>query len=250
MSRPGSVCTLATALAFLAACAEAGPPPPPEGAIPAGTSIGSSSVSGRALYHGEIPEAEVISMGSDPVCASRGAGRTNESVVVGPGGALANVFVAVESGLGDRLFAPPAEPVVMDQNGCAYAPHVLGVQVNQPLEIVNSDPTMHNVHSVPARNRPFNVGMAVQGQRVRKHFAEPEIMVRLKCDLHNWMNAWIGVSAHPFFAVSGPDGSWSITGLPAGTYTLRAWHERFGERRVEVAIGDGEAAEVEFDFSP
>lgn len=187
-------------------------------------------------------------MSSDPVCSARGRGTLREDVVVDGSGGLQNVFVRVVEGLGDRVFAPPATPVSLDQDGCAYTPHVLGIQVNQILEIVNSDPTMHNVHSVPAENKAFNVGMATQGQRVRKFFPQPEAMVRVKCDLHNWMSAWVGVVAHPFFAVTGPDGSYSIEGLPAGSYTLEAWHEVLGTQRTEITVGEGERATADFRF--
>jgi hypothetical protein len=241
---------LAVALGILAACGEAAPPPPPPGAIPAGESIGSAVVSGRVTLAGEIPPPEEINMASDPICAARGRGKVREEVVVGRDGSLENVFVHVVSGLGERVFAPPQTPVTLDQKGCAYSPHVVGLQVNQILEISNGDPTMHNVHTTPSENRAFNVGMATQGLRIRKHFSKPEVMIRLKCDLHAWMVAWIGVVGHPFFDVSGPGGGWSIEGLPSGTYTLEAWHEKFGTKRTEVTLQEGEQATAEFRIEP
>ncbi len=240
----------AALLAAATACAEAGPPPPPPGAVPAGERIGSSVIAGRVTFTGEAPERQEINMASDSVCVAKGRGKLREDVVPGPDGGLQNVFVRVVGPIGDRVFAPPATPVTLDQDGCAYTPRVLGVQVHQLLEIVNSDPTMHNVHTVPARNKPFNVGMATQGQRIRKFFASPEVMVRVKCDLHNWMVAWVGVVEHPFFAVSGSDGSWSIEGLPAGTYTIEAWHEVFGTKRAEVTLAESERASLDFNFEP
>lgn len=244
---PGTLGPLALLVA--AACAGAEPPPPSPGAIPAEAVIGSSSIRGKALFRGEVPHPEEIDMGSDPVCSARSGGRTREDALVAADGSLQNVFVRIASGLGDRVFAPPQKPAVLDQDGCVYTPRVVGVQVNQILEIVNSDPTMHNVHSVPVRNDPFNVGMAVQGQRVRRFFPSPEVMVRVKCDLHHWMTAWVGVVEHPFFDVSGSDGGWVLEGLPAGRYTVEAWHERFGVRRAGIDVAEGESASLEFDFT-
>ncbi|MBI3448706.1 MAG: hypothetical protein HY049_07310 [Acidobacteria bacterium] len=229
-------------------CSVPGPPPPPPGAIPSGQSIGSAEISGRAHFQGAIPPREEIDMASDAVCHAKGGGAIREDVVVGADGALKNVFVHVVSGLGSRVFAPPASSVVLDQRGCSYHPHVLGIQVNQMLEIVNSDPTLHNIHSVPATNKPFNVGMPAEGMRIRRFFAEPESMVKLKCDLHNWMIAWVGVTPHPFFAVSGDDGSFTIRGLPAGAYEIEAWHEVFGVRSVKVTLGDGEKRSLPVEF--
>ncbi len=241
--------SLAAALLLAAlACSEAGPPPPPPDAIPAGERIGSAALTGQVTFAGQPPERQEINMSADAVCAAKGRGKVREDVVVGPDGGLQNVFIHVVAGLGDRVFAAPGTPAVLDQNGCTYTPRVLGIQAHQLLEIVNSDATMHNVHSVPAANKPFNVGMATQGQRIRKFFSTPEVMVRVKCDLHNWMVAWVGVVEHPFFAVSGPDGRWSIEGLPAGAYTMEARHEVFGTKRVEITVADGDQATVDFHF--
>jgi hypothetical protein len=234
--------------AALAACSEPGPPPPPAGAIPAGQAIGTASVEGRVTFSGTAPPLEVISMASDAACQARSGGQTREDVLVGPAGGLRNVFLHVASGMEGRVFAPPAAPVVLDQRGCTYRPRVLGIQVNQILEIVNSDPTLHNVHSMPAGNRPFNVGMPVEGMRIRKFFAQPEVMVRMKCDLHNWMAAYVGVLDHPFHAVSDEEGRFAIRGLPAGTYAVEAWHEVFGTQRQAVTLGEGERREIAFEF--
>jgi len=238
------------AVLSLAACSPGGPPPPPPNAIPAGQSIGSGSISGHVTFKGQIPPREEINMSSDAVCRLRGGGVTREDVVVGAGGELRNVFVRVVSGLGDRVFAPPATHVVLDQRGCTYIPHVLGVQVNQLLEILNSDPTLHNIHSVPSANTPFNVGMPAQGMRIEKFFSVPEAMVKVKCDLHNWMIAWVGVTENPFFDVSTEQGTFRLKGLPAGEYTVEAWHELFGVRKATVKLEDSEAREIAFEFQP
>jgi plastocyanin len=239
---------LATGLLLASSCAEELPPPPPPGAIPAGEVLGSGVITGTAILEGEPPPPETINMDSDSVCATIGKGRAGEDLVVDPGGGLRNVFVYAASGFGDRIFAPPATPVVLDQNGCAYEPHVLGVQVGQILEIRNSDATLHNVHARPEENRGFNVGMAMQRSRIRKFFSLPEVMIRMNCDVHSWMSAYVGVLDHPFFDVTGEEGSFTLTGLPPGEYVVQAWHERLGTQSVAVRLEEGEKKGVRFEF--
>jgi len=188
---------------------------------------------------GTPPEARVIRMGSDPLCMPEGPS-TSEVVVVGPGNGLQNVFVYVKDGLGDRKFPTPSTPVELDQKGCKYVPHVFGAQVGQPVKIVNSDPTLHNVHALPKDNTEFNFGQPLKGMETTRMFDKPEIMVRFKCDVHGWMGAWGGIVAHPFFAVTKPDGSFEIKGLPAGTFTIETWHEQFGLQTQTVTV-DGTA---------
>jgi hypothetical protein len=178
------------------------PPPAP---------IGNSTISGMVKLEGTPPEARVIRMGSDPLCMPEGPS-TSEVVVVGPGNGLQNVFVYVKDGLGDRKFPAPSTPVELDQKGCKYVPHVFGAQVGQP----------------------------VKGMETTRMFDKPEIMVRFKCDVHGWMGAWGGIVAHPFFAVTKPDGSFEIKGLPAGTFTIETWHEQFGLQTQTVTV-DGTA---------
>ena len=178
-------------------------------------------------------------MGSDPLCMPEGPS-TSEVVVVGPGNGLQNVFVYVKDGLGDRKFPAPSTPVELDQKGCKYVPHVFGAQVGQPVKIVNSDPTLHNVHALPKDNTEFNFGQPLKGMETTRMFDKPEIMVRFKCDVHGWMAAWGGIVAHPFFAVTKPDGSFEIKGLPAGTFTIETWHEQFGLQTQTVTV-DGTA---------
>ena len=148
--------------------------------------------------------------------------------MVGPGNGLQNAFVYVKDGLGDRTFQAPKTPVVLDQRGCKYIPHVFGAQVGQPVIILNSDPTLHNVHAVPKANTEFNFGQSIKGMKTTRMFDKPEVMVPFRCDVHGWMAAYGGIVSHPFFAVTKADGSFEIKGLPAGTYTLEVWHERLG----------------------
>jgi plastocyanin len=169
-------------------------------------------------------------------------------VVLGTNGALQNVFIYVKDGLGNLRFPVPSTPAVLDQKGCRYVPHVLGVQVGQPVEIVNSDPTLHNVHAVPATNQEFNTGQPIQGMKHMHTFSTTEVMVPFKCDVHGWMRAYIGVLDHPFYAVTGADGSFTLKGLPPGTYTVEAWHESLGTQTQSVTIGASERKDVGFIF--
>jgi plastocyanin len=170
-------------------------------------------------------------------------------LLVGPQNELQNVFVYVKDGLGDRTFVSPQTPVVLDQDGCVYSPHVFGVQVGQPVEIVNSDATAHNVHAVPKANREFNFLQQTQGKRDIRTFDAAEVMVPFKCDVHNWMAAYAGVLPHPFFGVSGADGTFEIRGLPEGTYTIEAWHEQLGVQTQTVTVDGTSGATLDFSFA-
>jgi plastocyanin len=220
--------------------------PSPEGGAPAAPAaapaapIGASVISGTVKLEGTPPEARVIRMSSDPLCMPEGP-TLSEVVLVGKDNGLQNVFVYVKDGLGDRKFAPPATPVVLDQKGCKYMPHVFGAQVGQTVAIHNRDPTLHNVHAVPKANSEFNFGQPAGVPEATRTFDKAEIMVPFRCDVHGWMAAYGGIVPHPFFAVTNADGSFEIKGLPAGTYTIEAWHERFGLLTQTVTV-DGTAA--------
>lgn len=209
----------------------------------------AGAITGTITVEGPVPQPQPIRMSADPNCERTAAGATSETFVVGEGGALQNVFVYVKDGLGDLKFPTPSTPVVLDQKGCRYVPHVFGVQVGQPVEVVNSDATLHNVHAVPAANRQFNTGQPIQGMRFTHTFSTKEVMVPFKCDVHNWMNAYVGVLDHPFFAVTGADGTFSVKGLPPGTYTIEAWHEKLGTRTQNVTIGEKETGNADFTFT-
>src|SRR5678815_2167046 len=240
-----------TVAACLVACGDTGqkPPPVPADAIPAGTVLGSASIMGRATYSGPAMAPAEINMSSDATCKAGHEGEPRkEDLVVGDGGALKYVFVRVTTGLEGRHFAPPAEPVVLDQRGCTYRPHVVGIQVGQQLTLLNSDPTLHNIHTTSLANKPFNFGMSVEGQKSPRFFSAPEVMIKTKCDVHPWMAAWIGVVEHPFFAVTGEDGRFTLKGLPAGEYTIEAWSETLGTKKTVVKVSDGESKEVSFVF--
>lgn len=218
-----------------------------EAAAPAPAAAGAGSIQGVVAYTNGDPDT-AIKMDADPVCASLHTEAVHTEQVVAEGGQLANVFVYVKEGL-TGSYSPPGEAHVLNQEGCRYSPHVSGIMVGQTLTIRNSDPTLHNVHALPEKNAEFNQGQPFQGMELERTFDQPEVMVRFKCDVHPWMSSYMAVLEHPFFAVSGSDGSFAIEGLPAGDYVVEAWHEQLGTQTQNVTVGDG-PVEVSFDFSP
>jgi plastocyanin len=208
----------------------------------------AANITGTIKLEGEAPKPEGIKMNADPVCMREGKGQTTEFIVTGDGGALQNVFVYVKDGLGNRTFSAPQQSVVLDQKGCHYRPHVFGVMVGQPLEIINSDPTLHNIHAIPKANQEFNTGQPIQGMKFNHTFTAKEVMVPFKCDVHGWMNAYAGVLDHPFFATTDASGKFEIKGLPPGDYTVEAWHEKLGTQEQKITVGAKESKEANFAF--
>ncbi|MCY4028156.1 MAG: carboxypeptidase regulatory-like domain-containing protein [Acidobacteria bacterium] len=237
-------------LAAAAACGGSDAPAeaPPEPAAPAFDPATAGNVTGSIMLEGEPPAAEMIRMNSDPVCVKQATDTETNYYVVGEGGGLGNVFVYVKEGLqGD--FPPASDTVILDQQGCRYMPHVFGIQVGQTLQVVNSDPTLHNIHATPANNPEFNTGQPIQGMTFDRTFDNVEVMVPFKCDVHGWMNAYLGVLDHPFFAVTAPDGSFDISGLPPGDYVIEAWHEELGTQTQNVTVAEGGTAEMSLTFT-
>jgi plastocyanin len=211
---------------------------------------GGATVTGKVKFTGAKPANPRIDMSEEGKCAEKHKTPATGEAVVGSAGALGNVFVYVKSGLpADYKSAAPAASVVIDQNGCQYTPHVLGIQVGQKLEIRNSDPVLHNIKAKATKNRPFNISQPTAGMKTDRTFSAAEVMVALECNVHGWMNAWLGVLPHPFFAVSSVDGSFSIKGLPAGTYTLEAWHERYGVQTATVTVPATGSKTQDFTFA-
>lgn len=206
----------------------------------------AGTIVGRVAFQGDVPENPTIKTAADPLCAQSGE-MTFENYVVKDGG-LDNVFVYVKDGLGNYQFDVPTEPVKLDQNGCRYVPHVLGARVGQPIEITNSDTTTHNVHSLPDTNREFNFAQYVKDQKNVETFTAPEVMIRLKCDLHGWMSAYVGVVEHPYFAVTTDGGKFELKGLPPGEYTIETWHEKAGTQTQKVTVGAKETKEIGFTY--
>ena len=211
----------------------------------------AADITGTVTVTGALPANASIAMAGDPVCYRQaGAGQTMETYVVGPSGTtLGNVFVYVKDGLSGYTFPAPTTPARIDQQGCRYHPHVFGMQVGQPLEIVNSDPTLHNIHAIAKNNREFNQGQPIQGMKQTHTFTAPEVMIPFKCDVHGWMNAYVGVLPHPFFAVTDASGAFSLKGLPPGTYTIEAWHEKLGTSSQTVTLGAKDAKAITFTFA-
>lgn len=244
-----AVCALAVACGGGTPQDQAAAPEAPAAETRPMAELGHSTVSGRVTFEGTAPPPRPVRMASDPGCLPAGEGATSEALLVGADGGLQNVFVYVKDGLGDARFPVPSDPVLLDQDGCRYTPHVFGVQVGQPVSISNSDRTLHNVHTMPTSNQGFNFGQPAGVPAVTRVFNEPEIMVPFKCDVHPWMSAYLGVVPHPFFVVSQADGRFEITGLPAGTYTLEAWHEELGTQTIEVTVDGTSEAEAAFTFA-
>jgi plastocyanin len=206
---------------------------------------GAGSVAGHVKFTGTTPKSSHISMASDPSC--HGSASAGEEFVTGANGTLGNVVVYVSDGLGNRTFDVPADPVVMQQKGCMYEPHVVGLRANQRLRITNNDGTTHNIHPVPTNNREWNKAQP-GGTVVEETFAREEVAIPLKCNVHPWMRSYIAVFKHPYFAVTGKDGSFDLTNLPPGEYTIQAWHEKLGTLKQKITIAAGENKSVDFVF--
>ena len=224
-------------------------------ATPAGLRVDAAtagSVKGVVTLDGTAPANEPIKMNADPVCVREAKGpQAQETYTVGSDGkSLANVFVYVKDGLGNYVYDTPTEPARIDQKECRYHPHVFGMRVGQPLEILNSDPTLHNIHAMPKANSEFNNGQPIQGMKMTHTFDKPEVMVPFKCDVHGWMNAYVGVLPHPYYAVTKDDGKFELANLPPGTYTIEAWHEKLGPQTQSVTVGQKETKEITFSFKP
>jgi plastocyanin len=216
-------------------------------AAPTDTADGPGIIVGAVTFAGTPPKLKPLPMDSDPLCVAE-PGAVSELLVVGPDNGIRNVFVYVKDGLGTRRYAVPTTPVALDQKGCRYLPHVLGVQVGQTIQVSNSDPLVHNVHALPKNNREFNFGQPARTPPVARVFDQAEIGLPFKCDVHGWMNAYVNVVPHPFFAVTKDDGSFEIKGLPAGTYTLELWHERLGTQTLAVTATAEAPAKVSASF--
>ena len=209
--------------------------------------VDGTGLTGKVVFEGTAPAPTPIKMDADPVCLLQHKdGASSEEVVVNPNGTLKNVFVYVKKGLEGKKFDAPKTPVTFNQQGCHYDPHVFGIQVNQPFQILNSDDTLHNVHALPKNSKEFNLGMPIKGMKLTKTFTSPEIMVKVKCEVHPWMAAWGGVVDNPFYAVTGDDGTFTIKDLPPGEYELEAWHEKYGTQTATVKVPDSK--EVSFTF--
>jgi hypothetical protein len=208
-----------------------------------------AGIQGTAKLEGPAPKRYPLQMQADPKCAAMHDGKTvlAEDTLVDAEGGLANVFVWVENPP-PGTYPAPAAPVRLEQHGCLYTPRVQGILVDQKLEIVNGDDTLHNVRALAEKNRPFNIGQPPATAPRIKTFTVTEAGLKFKCDVHPWMFAYLFVMDHPYFGVSGPDGSFTLPALPAGTYDLVAWHEKLGEQKAKVTVGGDGAGTTAFVF--
>ena len=238
----------------LAACARQEPTPTPKPAAkPIYFKVDPATVaeiSGTIRFTGKKPSATPIDMDQDQDCARMQAKqhRSDEAVSVNSNGTLANVFVYLKTGLEGKIFEPKSEAGAIDQQGCWFGPRVVGVQTAQPLRVTNSDPVTHNIHPMAAVNREWNQSQGPGDEAFSRKFAKPEIMIPVKCNIHKWMHASIAVVEHPYFAVSGTDGSFAIANIPPGSYTLAAWQEKFGWQEQTVILAPAAKIKLSFTF--
>ncbi len=216
-----------------------------------GVAIAASTVTGTVTFDGKVPPLKPLAMDADPACAKKHtAPVANEALILGAGNTMANIMVYVTKGLpAGKTYPAPTTPVVIDQNGCQYKPHVMGIMVGQPYKILNSDGILHNIHTLSTINPTFNKGMTASIKEVTTTFNKPEAIFHIKCDVHPWMSAYLGVFTNPFFSVTATDGKFTISGLDPGTYEITAWHERLGTQTASVTVGANETKSQNFKFA-
>ena len=207
------------------------------------------AIKGHIALGGTPPGNPIIRMGMDPMCANLNAGRrvVQETVAASRDGSLANVFVKLEGSF--PASAVPTTPAVIDQRACVYVPRVMGARVGQILQVRNSDELLHDVHSLSVRGNTFNVGQPKSGMAYQFRLKDEEIMLRVTCDVHKWMTAFVGVVNHPYFGTSGPTGTYAIDNVPAGTYKIQAWHERYGVLTQTVRVKEGSTSTADFAYT-
>ena len=210
-----------------------------------------ATVTGKVKLVGKAPANPAIDMSEEAKCAAKYTTPPREPIVtVNANGTLADVLVYVKTGLpADAKYPTPTAPVTIDQSGCLYHPRVFGIMVGQGLAIKNSDGILHNIKAMGKKNRPFNISQPTTMTTNRPGFTTPEVVLPFECNVHGWMHAWAAVLPHPFFAATGTDGSFSIKGLPPGTYTIEAWHEKYGTQDVTVTVKAGETKPADVTYT-
>lgn len=207
------------------------------------------TVSGQVRFEGPVPAQTTLQLGGWSACrAQHPDGLPLAADLLVHDGKLQNALVSITDGLGGRVFAVPEEPVTSDQRGCVFIPRILAVRVDQPLRFVNSDPIAHNVHGSPQRARPWNFSLGVKGASRTIRIHTPENIIPITCDIHGWMRAYVAVFEHPYFALTDPEGHFSLVNVPPGTYVIEAWHERLGVQQRRVELGPQEEHELVFTF--
>ena len=203
-----------------------------------GLIFGEGSISGTIKFEGKGPKMKPLRIDADPICvANNEVSPRKEWLILDENNGIKNVLVFVTEGLNNE-YTPPEEPVIIDQKGCVYRPHVLGIMAGQPLDILNNDGTLHNIHALPKVNKEFNKAQPRSKKKLSVKFKKPEAPFKIKCDVHPWMGAYIGVFDHPCYSVTANDGTFEITGLNPGTYVIEAWHEKLGTQTATVTIED------------
>ena len=216
-----------------------------------GVASAASSITGTITFDGKAPAIRPLAMDADPDCAKKhSAPVPNEMLALGSGNTMGNVMVWVSKGLpAGKTWPVPKAPVVLDQNGCQYKPHVMGIMVGQAYRILNSDGILHNVHTLPKVNKAFNRAMPATVKEATTAFDKEEAIFHIKCDVHPWMSAWVAVFTHPFFSVTSTDGKYTISGLDPGTYEITAWHEKLGTQTASITVGANDAKTQDFKFA-
>ena len=217
-----------------------------------GIAAAASTVTGTVVFDGKPPALKPLAMDAEPVCHKKHGSKPapNEMLVLGSGNTMGNIMVWVSKGLpAGKTFAAPKTPVTIDQDGCEYKPHVMGIMVGQPYRILNNDGILHNIHTLPKLNPAFNRGQPATVKEMSTSFPKPEGMFQVKCDVHPWMSAYIGVFSHPYFAVTGADGKYSLPNLDPGTYEITAWHERLGTQSATITVGANDNKAQNFKFA-
>ncbi len=210
----------------------------------------AGTLRGKVTYKGPRPSVKAISMESEADCQKANGGKavSEADVVLGKDGGVANVFVYVKTGLEGKKFEVPTEPVVLDQKGCLFVPRIVAVQAGQPLAVRNSDPVQHNVHPSPKNNREWNEGMSPGSADIVHKFARQEMMIKVKCNVHPWMRSWLAVMEHPYFAITGLDGTFELKNVPPGDYTVAVWQEKLGELTQPAQLAASGNQQMDFVF--
>ncbi|MBI3795910.1 MAG: carboxypeptidase regulatory-like domain-containing protein [Deltaproteobacteria bacterium] len=240
--------SVATLVVLCVACGEKEPAKSARQPTPLDLST-TGTISGQVHFEGQVPEQTILQLSGWSECAAQHPeGNPRAGDVLVNDGKLQNAVVYVKEGLGDRVFAVPTEAITIDQKGCVFSPRIATLRVGQPFRFLNSDPMAHNVRGLTKVARAWNFSLGVKGTTRTITVDKPEVMIELKCDIHPWMRAYTGTFDHPYFAMSGADGQFTLKDLPPGEYTIEAWHERFGTRSQKVSLGAKETKDIVFTF--
>ncbi len=245
-----SLFIIVSCLTILLGCGKEKTESPPSQNPPQAEHQKPSTLHCKVMFTGIAPKLSMIKMNADAKCLKMHTQPVYfQHTLVNGEGLLQNVFIYIKEGLAKKTYPTPKKPMIVDQEGCIYKPHVFGIQVNQPLRIENSDPVLHNIHAIPKINKGFNFAQPLKGMKSEVTFSAPEIMVRVKCDVHAWMGCYIGVLDHPFYAVTDSGGTCDITGLLPGDYQISAWHEELGSVDQRISVKEGITENIEFTFA-